>query len=186
MLFMVIISGQGTMRSPRRLFPDRHQRIACVCLLRIRASVIPSTYYSAVLIVLYRCNCSAGKTVNSTWNRSTVGLFMFLFVAWASMPCAIESTLHSYSRAPSKTGQHLHCTCAKCWNALFLVMWPTQESYEYYILYIGEIGRLTKLLEIEIVITVGMRFSDRIWGIPKCSFTGSACREVWVGGKKLK
>ena len=55
MLLMVIISGQGTMRSPRRLFPDRHQRIACVCLLRIRASVIPSTYYSAVLIVLYRC-----------------------------------------------------------------------------------------------------------------------------------
>ena len=55
MLLMVIISGQGTMRSPRRLFPDRHQRIACVYLLRIRASVIPSTYYSAVLIVLYHC-----------------------------------------------------------------------------------------------------------------------------------
>ena len=54
MLFMVIISGQGTMRSPRRLFPDR-PRIACVCLVRIRSSVIPSTYYSAVLIVLYRC-----------------------------------------------------------------------------------------------------------------------------------
>ena len=54
MLLMVIISGQGTMRSPRRLFPDQ-PRIACDCLVRIRSSVIPSTYYSAVLIVLYRC-----------------------------------------------------------------------------------------------------------------------------------
>ena len=40
------------------------------------------------------------------------------------------------------------------------------RSYGYYIIYIGMIGRLTKMLEIEIVIviTVGMQFWVRFGG----------------------
>ena len=82
----------------------------------------------------------------------------------------------------SKTGRHLQCTCAKCRIALFLARVTCSRSYGYYILYIGVIGRLTKMLEIEIVITVGMQFRVRIWGIPKCSLQ-EVRHEVWVGGK---
>ena len=56
------------------------------------------------------------------------------------------------------TSQHLQCTCVKCRIALFLARETYSRSYGYYILYIGVIGRLTKILEIEIVITVGMQF----------------------------
>ena len=99
MLLMVIISGQGTMRSPRRLFPDRHQRIACICLLRIRASVIPSTYYYAVLIILYCCILLCwedGKLHVESVNGRTVHVPL---VAWRLKPCAIISDWPSYAQA---------------------------------------------------------------------------------------
>ena len=80
------------------------------------------------------------------------------FVAWCLEPTGIESTLHYIHGQTSKTGQYLQCTCAKCKIALFLAKVPCSRSYGYYILYIGVIGRLTKMLEIEIVIIVGMQF----------------------------
>ena len=84
-----------------------------------------------------------------------------------------------------KTGQQLQCTCAKCRIALFLARVTCSRSYGYYILYIGVIGRLTKMLEIEIVITMGMQFWVRIWGILKCNLQ-EVRHKVWVGGEKLK
>ena len=71
---------------------------------------------------------------------------------------ALEMYYINIHRQTSKTGQHLQCTCAKCRIALFLARVTCSRVYRYYILYIGVIGRLTKMLEIEIVITVGMQF----------------------------
>ena len=47
------------------------------------------------------------------------------------------------------------------------------------------VGRLTKLLEIVIVITVGMQFRVGFGG-SRIACLQEARREVWVGGKKLK
>ena len=47
------------------------------------------------------------------------------------------------------------------------------------------VGRLTKLLEIVIVVTVGMQFRVGFGGSRNACLQ-EARREVWVGGKKLK
>ena len=47
------------------------------------------------------------------------------------------------------------------------------------------VGRLTKLLEIVIVITVGMQFRVGFGG-SRIACLQEARREVWVGGKNLK
>ena len=54
-------------------------RIAYGGLLLNRSYVLLPTYYSAVLIVSSYA-ALLGKTVNSTWNQSTVGLFVFLLL----------------------------------------------------------------------------------------------------------
>ena len=59
------------------------------------------------------------------------------------------------------------------------------RSYRYYILYIGVIGRLTKMLEIEIVITVGMQFRVGFGGSRNAVYRKCVTRCGWVG-KKLK
>ena len=81
----------------------------------------------------------------------------------------------------SKTGQHLQCTCAKCRIALFLARETCSRSYGYYILYIGVIGRLTKMLEIEIVITVGMQFRVGFGGSRNAVCRKCVTRCGWVG-----
>ena len=59
----------------------------------------------------------------------------------------------------NRNKEHLYCTCTKCWNALFLAMRPTQGPMDSTVRDIHRrVGRLTKLLEIVIVITVGMQF----------------------------
>ena len=47
------------------------------------------------------------------------------------------------------------------------------------------VGRLTKLLEIVIVVTVGMQFRVGFGGSRNACLQ-EACHEVWVGGKNLK
>ena len=88
--------------------------------------------------------------------------------------------IHIHSQT-SKTGQHLQCTCTKCRIALFLARETCSRSYGYYILYIGVIGRLTKMLEIEIVITVGMQFRVGFGGSQNAVYRKCVTRCGWVG-----